>query len=206
MARTRARLAIGATGRHRSQQSDRRGHCRLALLARPQILFLTAWQTSQAMAARIHLAGSSDRKAFGFQEQSPLPAQVPVCLSASSVRPVLGSWLQHIRQRLLQSPPPSNRAWPENENIRFDKRNRFSELVFLPHYRFGLAIWHSPCAEFCRYFSALRRKIPVNRCHTRSYAEDYNRSSTSMALEITILKRALALDANKSQTEGAVPI
>jgi len=31
------------------------------------------------MAARIHLAGSSDRKAFGFQEQSPLSAQVPVC-------------------------------------------------------------------------------------------------------------------------------
>ncbi len=37
MARARARAAIGATGRHRSQQSGRRGHCRLALLARPRV-------------------------------------------------------------------------------------------------------------------------------------------------------------------------
>jgi hypothetical protein len=35
--RARARAAIGATGRHRSQQSDRRGHRRLALLARPRV-------------------------------------------------------------------------------------------------------------------------------------------------------------------------
>src|SRR5271165_1641054 len=66
MARTRARLAIGATGRHRSQQSHRRGYRRLALLVRARVLFLTAWQTSQSMAARIHLAASSDRKAFRF--------------------------------------------------------------------------------------------------------------------------------------------
>src|SRR5215471_1497823 len=56
MERARARAAIGATERHRSQQSDRRGHRQLALLARPGVLFLTAWQTSQSMASRSHIA------------------------------------------------------------------------------------------------------------------------------------------------------
>src|ERR1700732_4453279 len=89
------------------------------------------------MAARIHLAGSSDRKGFWFSRAVAIAAQVPVCLSASSARPVLGSWLQHTRQRLLQSPPSSNRAWPEN--IRFDKRIVF----FSPHYRADFYVKYS---------------------------------------------------------------
>src|SRR5271165_3498104 len=45
-------------------------------------------------------------KGFRFSRAVATAGQVPVCLSASSVRPVLGSWLPPARWRPLQSPHP----------------------------------------------------------------------------------------------------
>src|ERR1700730_3289307 len=59
--------------------------------------------------------------------------------SASSVWPVLGSWLLHTRRRLLNLPTLQG-AWPEN--IRFDKTIVFSNSLSF--------------AKFCRYPSALQ--------------------------------------------------
>jgi hypothetical protein len=76
------------------------------------------------MASRIHLAAISDRKAFGFREQSPLPV-------ASSGLPrahlPFGQFLDlgfGIHAGGFSISPPSHGAWPEN--IRFDKT-----IVFL---------------------------------------------------------------------------
>ena len=133
MARTRARLAIGATGKHRSQQSDRRGHCRLALLARPRILFLTSNRLA-------------DFAGYGCQD--------PPCWQLGSKRFLVFKSSRHCPRKFrfvwarlpfgqfldlgcsihasgffnLPSPPPSNRAWAEN--IRFDKRIVFPNSFF----------------------------------------------------------------------------
>ena len=108
------------------------------------------------MASRIHLAAISDRKAFGFREQSPLPV-------ASSGLPrahlPFGQFLDLgfcIHAGGFSISPTLQGAWPEN--IRFDKT-----IVFPNSLSF---------AKFCRYPSALRPKIFVNRCHAYSDAED----------------------------------
>jgi hypothetical protein len=80
------------------------------------------------MASRIHLAAISDRKAFGFREQSPLPVT-----SSGLPRAHLpfGQFLDLgfcIHAGGFSISPPSNGAWAEN--VRFDKTIVFSELAF----------------------------------------------------------------------------
>src|ERR1700682_2825527 len=77
------------------------------------------------MAFRIHLAAISDRKAFGFREQSPLPVT-----SSGLPRAHLpfGQFLDLgfcIHAGGFSISPPFNGAWPEGSTKRSFFRTRF---------------------------------------------------------------------------------
>jgi hypothetical protein len=131
-----------------------------------------------------------------FESSRHCPWQVPVC--PERIFRLASSWIlaSAYTPAASQSPPPSNGAWPEN--IRFDKTIVFpNSLSFAYHYRVALpqqclyflpepqpqgslrpifrSAWRYdvlPPPSSCRYPSALRPEIFVNRCHACIDVED----------------------------------
>src|SRR5208337_244184 len=151
MARTRARLAIGATGRHRSQQSHRRGHRRLALLVRARVLFLTAWQTSRlwlpAQIERLSIFESSRhcRASSGLSERIFRSASSWILASAytpaaSSISPTLSDGSAS-RAILVRSPPPKLQHFPQRRAV--DRSHKTNDSGSF--YRRGVRIFLTCC-------------------------------------------------------------